>query len=199
MKRIQDGEILVLKTDKSGKLTLISREKYLELGKKENKVDQKIDRAEVKRIERKLNEHTKMWAKIVNAGEAHGHYSRIVSSKTSESEIVANKYFMYKDHKEKESYRPVVSGCTSNILGLSGLLSDIVESLCMSVKDPFEIISSEDLLARISIFNREIQKKREEKTDYDWREDYILIGTDVVSLFPSLSPEKTGLSVRLQA
>ena len=43
LKTIQNKEILVLKTYKSGNLTLISREKYLELGgKKENAVDKKI-------------------------------------------------------------------------------------------------------------------------------------------------------------
>ena len=39
----------------------------------------------------------------------------------------------------------------------------------------------------------------EENPDYDWRSDYMLLGTDVVSLFPSLSAEKTGWAVRKQA
>ena len=69
----------------------------------------------------------------------------------------------------------------------------------MSVKDPFEIISSEDLLARISKFNRNIERKKEEDPTYNWRNSYMLLGTDVVSLFPSLSPEKTGRAVRLKA
>ena len=58
--------------------------------------------------------------------------------------MVANKYFIF----------------TLNTLGQRGLLSDIVESLCMSVENPFEIISSEDLLARISSSNKEIEKKK---------------------------------------
>ena len=33
---------------------------------------------------------------------------------------------------------------------------------------------------------------------YDWRNDYILIGSDVKSLFPSLSPRKSGKAVRRQ-
>ena len=35
-KRIDNKEIIVMKTDKSGKLTHMKREKYLELGKKQN-------------------------------------------------------------------------------------------------------------------------------------------------------------------
>ena len=67
-----------------------------------------------------------MWTKIINAGEAHGHNSRIKNSKMVKSEIAAAKYFMYKDHKGGETYRPVVSGCCSNTLGLSGILSDVI-------------------------------------------------------------------------
>ena len=79
-----------------------------------------------------------------------------------------------------------------------GLLSDIVESVCQAVKDPFEVISSEDLLARINEFNGEIKRKIENEENYDWRKEYILLVTDVVSLFPSLSAEKTGEALRKQ-
>ena len=53
-------------------------------------------------IERRVNEHTRIWTKILNAGEAHGHHSRIKNSKISESEITANKYYMFKDHKSEQ-------------------------------------------------------------------------------------------------
>ena len=105
----------MVKTDKSGKITLIKREKYLELGKRQNTNDKKISREELRVIERKINEHTKMWLKVLNAGETHGHFSRIKSSKTIVSETAAPKYFMYKDHKSGGGYRPVVSGCSSDI------------------------------------------------------------------------------------
>ena len=105
---------------------------------------------------------------------------------------------MYKDHKCGGGYRPVVSCCCSNTLGLSGLLSDVVESLCQAVHNPFEVISSEDLLARLTEFNEGIKEKILEDESYDWRREYILLGTDVVSLFPSLSAERTGEAVRRQ-
>ena len=114
------------------------------------------------------------------------------------SEVTASKYYMYKDHKSEGGYRPVVSGCTSNTLGLSNMLSDIIESLCQSVKDPFEIISSEDLLARIEEFNKEIEVKIKEDENYDWRDKFILLGTDVKALFPSLSAEGASKAVREQ-
>ena len=53
----------------------------------------------------------------------------------------------------------------------------------MAVQDPFEVISSEDLLARITEVNEKIENMRNEKENenesYDWREDYLLIGTEL--------------------
>ena len=176
----------------------MKKEEYLKLGVKMNEIDKEIDRKELKRIERRINEHTKMWCKILNAGETHGHFKRIMNSKVTSSEQAASKYMMYKDHKKGGGYRPVVSGCSSNTLGLSNLLSDVLESLCLSVVDPFEIISSEDMLASIERFNDDIKRKLEGMPEYDWREDFLLIGTDVVGLFPSLSAERTGKCIREQ-
>ena len=124
-----------------------------------------------------------MLIKALNAGEAHGHLKRISDSKITNSETIAPKYFLFKDHKLQESWRPVVSGCTSNTLGLSNLLSDVVESLCCSISDPFEVISGEDLLSRIEVFNKFIKEKNAEKGDnWDYREEMSLVASDVVSL-----------------
>ena len=197
-KRIGEEEIVCLKTDKSGKLTLMNREEYLKLGREDSRKDKEISGGEMRAIERNINGHTRMWAKIINAGESHNHFSRIVNSKIIESEVAANKYMMYKDHKKGGGWRPVVSGCSSNTLGLSNLLSDIIESVCQSISNPFEVISSEDMLAHLNKFNKEVEEKRKQNPEYYWREDFVLLGTDVTALFPSLSAEKTGRAVRLQ-
>ena len=75
----------------------------------------------------------------------------------------------------------MVSGCNSNTLGLSNLLSDMVESVCSSVTDPYEVISSEDMLSRVEAFNTMIKKEKEERGDenWDWREEWALISSDV--------------------
>ena len=65
---------------------------------------------------------------------------------------------MYKDHKAEGGFRQVVGGCSSNTLGLSNLLSEVLESLASSRKDPYEVISTEDMLARIDDANEKIQK-----------------------------------------
>ena len=200
--RIKEGEIVVLKTDKSGKLVICDKEEYLKMGKSKIVEDRKLERGEIKKIEEKINDHTRMITKIFNIGESHKHLKRVQESVITHSEISAPMYYLYKDHKKEPGWRPVVSGCNSNTVGLSNILSDIIESVCNSISDPYEVISSEDMLYRISKCNKEIREEIEEKKkvdkDWDWREKYLLLGSDVEALFPSLSAQRTARIVREQ-
>ena len=144
----------MIKIDKSGNLGGISRKKYLEMGSNESKADKEIDRDALKKIEKKINDHTRIICKIVNAGEARGHIESILSSKKVNYESSAPKFYRFTNHKESESWRPVIAGCSSNTLDLSNILSDIVESLCGSISNPYEVIRSEDLLSWCEIFNK---------------------------------------------
>ena len=55
------------------------------------------------------------------------------------------------------------------------------------------------MLAQFERFNEEIEEKLKKNPNYDWREKFLLLGTDVISLFPSLSAENTASAVRKQA
>ena len=106
---------------------------------------------------------------------------------------------MFKDHKVEGGYRPVVGGCNSDTLGLSNTFSEVVEAVAMSIEEPYEVVSAGDMLSRIYACNKAIEKLMNENTaNYDWREELILLGTDVQSLFPSLSARNTGIAVREQ-
>jgi len=191
----------VLKTDKHEKLTIINRDEYIKLGIEKCKEDREVNREEHKYIERRINDHTRFWSKILNSGINHDQQDRVLKSKLCHSENAAPKYFLYKDHKAEGGYRPVVSGCNSDTLGLSNTLSEVVESVANAVRNPFEVISSEDLLSRVSDCNEKLKEKRKEKEnveDWDWTSEFILLGSDVKSLFPSLSAKYSGIAVREQ-
>ena len=49
---MKDGEIAIIKKDKSGKSTAILKEDYLKMGKKSNAEDRKVSRKERKEIEK---------------------------------------------------------------------------------------------------------------------------------------------------
>ena len=137
VKRIRNNEIVILKTDKSGKLTAMLKEDYLRMGLSKIENDRKVSRGDIKANEDIINAHTRMILKVVNAGEEHGHLKRITDSKLTHSETSAPMYFMFKDHKKEGGWRPVVAGCNSNTLGMSNLVSDMVESICGAIIDPY--------------------------------------------------------------
>ena len=92
-----------------------------------------------------------------------------------------------------------MGGCNSDTLGLSNTLSEVIEAVAQSKEEPFEVISAEDMLNRVYKCNDKIKELQAKKgPDWKWQEELILLGSDVKSLFPSLSAEKTGRAVRSQ-
>ena len=202
-KRIRNDEIAILKTDKSGKLAAISKDDYKKMGLSLNKSDKKVTRKEMLKIEKEINDHTRMLVKCMNMGEKNDHLQRILDSKLTTSELSAPMYYMFKDHKAEGGWRPVVSGCSSNTLGLSNLVSEMIESVCSAVINPYEVISSTDMLSRIESFNKWLNEEQKRKIEagienWDWQDDMMLLGSDVVALFPSLSATNTSKIVRKQ-
>ena len=65
LKRIDKGEIVALKTDKSGKMTVMRMEDYMELGLKKSEKDEEIPFHEVKTRQKRINDTTRYWIKIL--------------------------------------------------------------------------------------------------------------------------------------
>ena len=64
---------------------------------------------------------------------------------------------MYKDHKEGDKTRPTATGHSSNSLGLSNSVAEVLESVANSLDKRYNTISSEDMLARIHRYNKNIK------------------------------------------
>ena len=80
-KRIEKEEILVIKTDKSGKLSVTDRENYLKMGETHVKNDKVVDRLRIREIDKTMGEHSRAWCSIWGTGANHGQEDRIISSK----------------------------------------------------------------------------------------------------------------------
>ena len=100
------------------------------MGNDHTKNDKVIGRDRIREIERILNGHCTAWAKIWGTGEDNGHLERVIDSKRTTSENLANLWLAYKDHKkEKGKSRPIATGCTSNTRGFSNSVSNLLESV----------------------------------------------------------------------
>ena len=161
LKKVSDRSIIIMKTDKSSRFVATTEEEYLKMGGQHTMKDRQIGRMKVVELEKTLNNHAICWCKIWHSGENLGHMSRIIASKISKSENRADMYCLYKDHKaEPGKTRPVVTGCSSDTLGLSNGVSDVLESVANSEEMPYEVISSEDMLAATKTFNEKFMERR---------------------------------------
>ena len=126
----------MLKTDKSGKLCVATREEYVKIGQKHASKDRIIYRREVQEIEKNVNGHSIALTKIWDTGGGHGQQGRVIDAKVTHSENVSTIYVAYKDHKKEPG----------NTRGLSNSVSNFLESVANCIENRFECISSEDML-----------------------------------------------------
>ena len=76
-KRIEEGELIVCQTDKSGRLCVMPMGMYVEAGNGHTAGDLEVDGEFVKKTQRKLNGHISMWIKCLNMGEDWKHQDRL--------------------------------------------------------------------------------------------------------------------------
>ena len=164
-KRIKEKQVVILKTDKSGKMCLVTREEYEKMGLEHTRKDQEIDRRGIMEKEKQLNSHVFFWSKMWGSGDSHNQRGRIIDSKVVSSEQLADLYLMFKDHKEGKKTRPVVTGCNSNTRGFSNCVSDLLESVNKANENPYETNSSEDMLARVNKYNKKAEEIMKEGKD----------------------------------
>ena len=157
--RVGKGQLIIMKTDKSGKFCIVSVEDYIKMGQVHIKQDKELSRSDMIRTDKILNGNSMAWCKIWGTGSAHGHEERIMTSKTSKSENSSDMYLMYKDHKaEPGKTRPVVTGCSSNTRAFSNSVSNLLEAVANSNNTNFESISGEDMLSKKDKNNEEVRK-----------------------------------------
>ena len=161
-KRTRNNEIIVMKTDKSGRFVVTNEQEYKKMGQEHTEKDLEITMREVHEMEKACNDHTRAWSYIWQSGDDHDHLSRIISSKNSRSGNEADLTLLFKDHKEGNKTRPVATGNTSYTLGLSNCVSEILESVASVEKNKYASISSEDMLAKITSYNTDVLNRRED-------------------------------------
>ena len=165
-KKIKDKHLIVVPTDKSGKFAVCTVSTYRQMGLSNVKSDKEIDLDKVNKIQKQLNGHVASLNRCMNVGKQWGHQQRIHESTTSDSNLVPPGYILIKDHKEVEigklpGARLVISNCRGMGEPLATLLSNLVESLAMCMEDPFQVLSSEDLISKLEDYNKQVDEEGE--------------------------------------
>ena len=83
-----------------------------------------------------------------------------MESENTKSRNTAKMRLLYKDHKAlPKKTRQLVTGNSSDTLGLSNTLSEIIEAVANNSKNAHEVVSTEDLLAKTKIFNKKSEQR----------------------------------------
>ena len=157
MKRVNEGEVIVCLTDKSGKLAIMSVETYLEAGSAHTDKDQEVTLDDAKEIEKEVNGHTAMLMKIFRYGADWRHEERHRETKVNQSCSVSSMSLLVKDHKVWDptegppKTRPVC-GPGFNV-HFSDIVSEILEPVANAMKHTAEVISTEDMVSKFNIYN----------------------------------------------
>ena len=76
------------------------------------------------------------------------------------------------------------------------MVSEVLESVADSFPTPTEIISTEDMLAKIQQLNMDILRLNERNGGE--KVELLMLGSDAVALFPSLMGPRTGEICRVR-
>ena len=174
-KRIKEGNIIVVPTDKSGRFSVMDLETYTQAGLKHASKDEVISLDQVRDNQHELNSQVSMILKIFKVGGTWGHGDRARGNMLCNSEMICNMYILFKDHKgwhwglgTDPPGRPIASGNGGQNIHMSELTSEIIESVVTAYKGGVEIISTEDMLAKWNNLN----KKNENWSPGGWWEGY---------------------------
>ena len=90
-KRIEKEDLVVMKTDKSGKMSITRKEEYLEMRKEHTAGDKKVGREKIREIDKLMSEHSVAWCNMWRTGQNHDQEDRVISSKISISDNVVDR------------------------------------------------------------------------------------------------------------
>ena len=171
--RMKAGEDIILPTDKSGRLAIMSLKTYLKAGMKHTDKDEEITFKDIKDTQADLNGNISMLIKIFKICKTWKHTDRVREAMINNSLAVCPLYLLFKDHKNwswamgtPPPTRPVAAGNMGMNQHISEVVSDFIEPVVDTFEGGLEIISTEDMLARID----ELNKKMENWTPFSWWE-----------------------------
>ena len=98
-KRIKEGEIVVLPTDKTGRFAVVTRSTYENVGEVHTAGDEEVGLGELRSNQRVLNGHVSMLLKIFQVGQDTGHVQRWRESMLSAGQEACPLWLLFKCHK----------------------------------------------------------------------------------------------------
>ena len=166
-KDIKAEKIVSMKTDKSSKLSIETKESYVKAAQTHIEGDIVTDAKECDKIEKMFNGYAKGMRRFLMAGESHGQASvkRVVEAVTTEKTTVPPMFLFGKDHKPIEDptqgpKRRSVVGCSEGpAFRFTNMVSELLNAVSDAEEWDGECRSTEELQAAIEDLNERLRIK----------------------------------------
>ena len=218
-KRTKKGEAAIVATDKSGKMSVLSKSVYDEKILEHTNMDQIISMSDVAKLETVLSATSSSLAKVMQIGEAWGQTDRVQSAVKSELSSIPPLAMLLKDHKEgsnkpirplcrsAESPNGVLSELTSKVMQIVG--KDInsrqltkvcsTEQVCAILEDINDNTPENlDCLIQCGIIEQASLAQHQIEVHPDSMPEMVVGSMDVKALYPSLDIEHSVQIIREQ-
>ena len=188
-RRIKEEDLVAMESDKSKRMTLMSKTNYVESTQPHILEDKIITMEEQHQLERLLNGHTVQLARVFMLCFNQGDWRRIKSALVNEHIEPTPLRAVRKDHKQVSDElrtfgppsRPIGDGNNAPDSQLSWILANICQRAADSLASPTECNSTEDMLAAIDEVNCIGSRPSGQ----------VCVSLDAVGLYPSLEKEET--------
>ena len=165
-KRIREEDLVVMETDKSKRLSIMTKENYVASTEPHTVNDPVITEEELSSIERILNGHTLQFTRALLISHNQGDMRRLKMAMHNESLDPPALRAVRKDHKvvppEQKDFgppsRPIGNGNNAPDSQLSWILATICQKAADSIDSESECDSTQDMLAAIDKENANPQK-----------------------------------------
>ena len=156
--KVDELKAVITTTDKSSKFSIFEPEIYVESMKPHTSQDRKIDKKELKKVVKLMNDNSKCLSRIVGIGKAKNQEKRalanVVVSQYPEIPVLSGADKDHKKCKKNEvKMRPIMNAMVGPKKCLSELYSKILRYIAECQKSDTVCKNTEELLAEFENFN----------------------------------------------
>ena len=200
--REKAGELVIVSTDKSGKLAVMEKNLYKQCMEPHIQGDTVHTREEVALVEKQLNGAASQLLRAFKFGENWGHEARVISAFLVENNEIPSLNQLVKDHKEVLSTRPM---CRSQVKQapngpLSSLVCEIINPFVQEAdKDRrTDLKSTEELCHEMNAANKEIMKNGVNRGPFQ-KDGNLTVGSkDVKCHYPNIDIDVLAEEAKLE-
>jgi hypothetical protein len=200
--RVKKKEIVLAESDKSGKVTAVKTENFLEMIAPHVENDEIVNMEDVEEAEKEMSAMSMIIARVLRLGESNGQEARVASAMKSASSKIPPLDAMIKDHKKVQNI-PVRGVCKSKESPngiLNDLIGDFLEAhVCTNIKDKSdECTSTEEMCAKIKEVNDRFEQEEEglEQEQIEQLPKPVIGSYDIIAMYPELDMKKCAETAR---